>query len=381
MGVSSTNETFRRYVKKAANQFSAIWRANFVSNTIAIAELATDVAGAIVAYYDSDYRNIFYINKTSQTMINLVSPPDNYIVPSNETAILFDWEFDRGNYIGNISYELIIDEVLQNGTTTTHTYQSTSTSYYTVPLTDFDSNSSSFSWKVKVLNTQGSLLVESNMWHFSTLNNNMTVTDYDGNVYETVQIGSQIWMKSNLKVTHYADGTPISLVTSNTDWANLPDDAKAYCWYDNDISNKDDFGALYTYNAAINGSSLLENVQGVCPDGWHIPSQSEIVDFRDYLTNTYGVNYTAGALKQTGYDYWLTPNTNATNSTDFSSVGSGYRSGNDGIFSGQYEFATFHKVWSYSSLSGNFSQAYNNGQFINGTAGKTNGRSCRCIKN
>lgn len=59
----------------------------------------------------------------------------------------------------------------------------------------------------------------------------LTVTDYDGNVYQTVQIGDQIWIAENLRTTHFADGTPIPLVTGNAAWGNLGDNNtdKAYC--------------------------------------------------------------------------------------------------------------------------------------------------------
>src|SRR6056297_3651224 len=62
--------------------------------------------------------------------------------------------------------------------------------------------------------------------------NEGTVTDIDGNVYSTVQIGDQVWMAENLKTTTYNDGTSIDLVTDDTDWEN--NTTGAYCWYDND---------------------------------------------------------------------------------------------------------------------------------------------------
>ena len=72
---------------------------------------------------------------------------------------------------------------------------------------------------------------------FTTLDlSGETVTDYDGNVYQTVQIGEQIWMRENLKVTHYADGTPIDLVDNASTWEALSEADKAYCWYDNSTS-------------------------------------------------------------------------------------------------------------------------------------------------
>lgn len=103
------------------------------------------------------------------------------------------------------------------------------------------------------------------------------VVDYDGNGYDTVYIGGQVWMQENLKVTHFADGTPIPNVTGDTPWKDLENDYidKAYCWYNDDFSNKDVYGALYTFAAATNGDGSGSNVQGACPDGWHLPSDAE----------------------------------------------------------------------------------------------------------
>ena len=106
-----------------------------------------------------------------------------------------------------------------------------------------------------------------------------SVTDIDGNVYPAVLIGEQVWMKRNLEVTHYADGTPIPLIEDSTEWDALLETSKAYCWYDNDSSYRKSYGALYTWPAAMNGALSSDTnpsgVQGACPDGWHFPSDSE----------------------------------------------------------------------------------------------------------
>ena len=93
------------------------------------------------------------------------------------------------------------------------------------------------------------------------------VTDIDGNVYNALTIGTQVWMTENLKVTKYPNGNAIPLVTDNTTWGNLgnanTDDA--YCYYDNLNINRDTYGALYTYAAA----------KDACPTGWHLPTDDE----------------------------------------------------------------------------------------------------------
>ena len=97
------------------------------------------------------------------------------------------------------------------------------------------------------------------------------MTDQDGNIYKTVKIGKQVRMAENLKTTKYSNGTPIPLVETATEWQALGPAGKGYCWYDNNSDNKDTYGALYTWAAAMNGalSSSFEpsDVQGVCPTG------------------------------------------------------------------------------------------------------------------
>lgn len=116
-------------------------------------------------------------------------------------------------------------------------------------------------------------------------NANLAVKDFDGNLYKTIQIGEQIWMEENLKTTHYADGTIIQLVEDGTAWHYLEYTDKAMCYYNN--ANNSTYGALYTWAAAMNGNasstSNPSGVQGVCPDGWHLPSDDEWKELEIYL--------------------------------------------------------------------------------------------------
>jgi len=134
-----------------------------------------------------------------------------------------------------------------------------------------------------------------------------TVTDYDGNVYETIDIGTQTWIKQNLRSLHYADGSPI-------DEAYAYDDNEAYV---------SDYGRLYTWNAVMGLSkSTSGKAQGVCPDGWHVPSKVEAETLEDFLG---GHMLAGGKMKETGYTYWEEPNTGATNESGFSARGAGQR--------------------------------------------------------
>jgi len=112
------------------------------------------------------------------------------------------------------------------------------------------------------------------------------LTDYDGNVYQTVQIGEQLWMKENLKTTHYADGTAL---IDGTGAGDISDDytTKYYFANNDDESNVATYGRLYTWAAATNGVSDGETnpgeVQGACPAGWHVPADKEWIELEIYL--------------------------------------------------------------------------------------------------
>lgn len=105
-------------------------------------------------------------------------------------------------------------------------------------------------------------------------NDPSVIKDGDGNLYTSVKIGTQAWLVENLKTTRYSDGTSIPLVTDNTEWYNLS--APGYCWYDNDATgNKNAYGALYNWYTVATGK--------LCPEGWHVPDDSEWKIMEDYL--------------------------------------------------------------------------------------------------
>jgi len=99
------------------------------------------------------------------------------------------------------------------------------------------------------------------------------VEDTDGNCYETIQIGEQLWMAENLKVTHYNNGEEISY-PSDEDFGSY--DEGQYSVYDNDPSNADIYGNLYNW-------AVVGDDRGVCPDGWHVPSDEEIMELEMFL--------------------------------------------------------------------------------------------------
>lgn len=104
-----------------------------------------------------------------------------------------------------------------------------------------------------------------------------TVMDIDGNVYQTVAIGDQTWMAENLKVTHYNNGDDIPTGFTDDEWINLDDtETGAFAVYDEDPANADTFGNLYNWSA-VNDS------RGICPEGYHVPSDEEWMELESYL--------------------------------------------------------------------------------------------------
>jgi uncharacterized protein (TIGR02145 family) len=138
--------------------------------------------------------------------------------------------------------------------------------------------------------------------------NAQTITDYDGNTYSVVTIGSQVWMGKNLKSLHYSDGTVIP-----------------YTWkYNDSDSLADIYGRLYSWESAMRGQASTNNipsgVKGACPNGWHLPSLAEWL----ILINHCGGELEAGAkLKESDTTHWHPPNTGANNSTGFTALPGG----------------------------------------------------------
>lgn len=147
-----------------------------------------------------------------------------------------------------------------------------------------------------------------------------TVKDIDGNVYHVIKIGSQVWMKEDLKTTRYNDGTAIPYVAGDKEWAALRSDA--YCWYNNDESYKSVYGALYNWYTVNRGN--------ICPTGWHVSSNSDWEELIDFCG---GWDVAGGKLKEAGTAHWEAPHFGATNETGFTALPAGGR-GREGWFYG-----------------------------------------------
>ena len=217
-----------------------------------------------------------------------------------------------------------------------------------------------------------------------------TVKDVDGNLYKTVQIGSQTWMAQNLKVTRYADKVPIPNVKDKNIWFNFSDASKAYCYYNNLLSNKDTYGALYTWAATVGGAEGSDlnpsGIQGVCPDGWHVPSDIEWKQLEIYLGMTpedadkeeWRGTGIGDKMKREGTQFWKSPNSEANNATGFDALPGGYRHGSAEFL----DLGTTARFWSSSSYGyGWFRRLdYDNSAINRSSSGVYRGHSVRCVK-
>jgi uncharacterized protein (TIGR02145 family) len=137
------------------------------------------------------------------------------------------------------------------------------------------------------------------------------VKDIDGNEYKTIVIGAQTWMAENLKTTKYNDGKSIETTATNSDWNTLTNGG--FCWYNNDVKNKDTYGAIYNWYAVNTGK--------LCPTGWHVATDK---DWQTLSSNLGGTYLAGGLLKETGTTHWIDPNL-ATNETGFTALPGGTR--------------------------------------------------------
>ena len=169
-----------------------------------------------------------------------------------------------------------------------------------------------------------------------------TIKDFDGNVYNTVQIGTQCWTKENYKTTHYSDGTAIALGSGTSSSI-----AYRYC-PNNDCNNVPTYGYLYNWAAVMKGaassSANPSGVQGICPNEWHVPSDAEWTQLTNYVSSQSGYvcgtasTYIAKSLAST--TTWNSNSTNCAvgntpsnnNATGFSIVGTGWYNGSYGDF-------------------------------------------------
>lgn len=230
------------------------------------------------------------------------------------------------------------------------------------------SGSTPYYYRVRAYNTIGT----SDNSNTVTTTTNLAVTDADSNNYNVVTIGNQQWLVENLKTTKYADGTPIPNLTLDADW--IAEDGTAghdgaYCYYDNNIANKADYGALYNWYA-------VDNAHGLAPTGWRVPTDT---DFTTLVAFAGGSTVAGGKLKEQGLTHWNTPNTGATDDYGFKAMGGGFRN-HIGVFESKLILGTF---WKDSEALGNglsFDLGILSAVSVNEDYAKKSGLSVRCMR-
>lgn len=199
--------------------------------------------------------------------------------------------------------------------------------------------------------------------------NFIACTDADENNYKVVTIGTQTWMAENLKTTHYSGGDEIP---DGTGAGDILGENNPNYWfaYDDVVDNVSTYGRLYTWY------TVTDN-RNVCPDNWHIPSDTEWTILTDYLGE---MIIAGGKLKETGTVRWLSPNTEATNESGFSALPAGGRNysgifddmGSDGLWWSSTEESTTNAWYRYTF--------YNGGNVAKSNGTKEVGFSVRCVK-
>lgn len=205
------------------------------------------------------------------------------------------------------------------------------------------------------------------VWNFTTAEEEQeTCTDYDGNTYPTVEIGNQTWMTEDLRSLHYADGTAIPNVVA----------------YENNESYAATFGRLYSWEDAMNGESETNanpsGVQGVCPDGYHLPSNAE---WQELITYLGGDNVAGGKLKSTSTEHWASPNTSATNSSGFNAKASGWWGQSSGFWYFSYGVSYWTTTKEDPANIYTIALDYDYTQTFNPPLGVNNKLTVRCVKN
>ena len=218
-----------------------------------------------------------------------------------------------------------------------------------------------------------------------------TISDIDGNSYNTVLIGAQCWTKENLRVRRYNNGTSILFDTtggsggSSTTWQNLKIGAHTIYAHDSTAttpSNLTKYGYLYNWYAA-KGIYTTGNIQStdtlnICPSGWHVPTDA---DWTTLTTELGGESVAGGKMKSVGTAYWNSSNTGATNESGFSALPGGYRD-SGGSFYDVRNNAFFWSATEGATSNGRIrSLIFSNGNVTNTTFFKSVGASIRCLRN
>jgi uncharacterized protein (TIGR02145 family) len=254
-----------------------------------------------------------------------------------------------------------------------HTSDGTATGSFASTMTGLTKGTMYY---VRAYATNGSGTGYGNQFVFST-----KIDDVDGNSYNTVPIGTQVWMAENLKTTLYNNSSVIPYVTASTgpgSWPLLT--TPAYCWFNNDaITYKPLYGALYNWFAA--------SAANLCPTGWHVPTDAEYstmeltLGMSPAVINNLGFRGTDQGTQLKNTTGW-SAGENGTNTSGFSGLPGGYRYGVDGTYQAlgtwtywwTSDIGNGTEAW-YRRVDGSSTQVYRASVIYQG------GKYVRCLKN
>jgi len=184
----------------------------------------------------------------------------------------------------------------------------------------------------------------------------------------TVSVCNETWMIKNLDVSTYSNGDPIPQVTDSAQWVNLT--TGAWCYYMNDAANGPVYGKLYNWYA-------VNDPRGLAPAGYHVATHDE---WNSLVACLGGDSLAGGKIKETGFAHWLSPNTDATNSSGLKGLPAGLRD-----FDGEFiAMSSYGAWWSATEVDNTYSWAhnvyYNDGVHLGFEDLKILGYSVRCVK-
>ena len=200
--------------------------------------------------------------------------------------------------------------------------------------------------------------------------NKQTPPDGDGNTYDTIKIGNQIWMSENLKTTKFQDGTPLSNVSQvdNATWSAATASNKYWALVNGTTANTQTYGLFYNQFAVTGSTVGGATNNNLCPSGWYVPTSAEFSTLNTFL----GAN---AAIQMKSTTLWASSG-NGTNSSGFNGLPPGNRD-TDGLWSSTGANGYFWTTSSGISLRLRF----NNTFFSQFTFSSLVGFSVRCLKN
>lgn len=230
-------------------------------------------------------------------------------------------------------------------------------------------------FRLKAVNSEGTVYSDDTLFttlgssdnyiSFNTVSTYGSLTDIEGNIYKTIQIGSQTWMAENLRTLKLNDGTDIHYIENASDWNDL--NTPAYCLINTDTSI---YGALYNWYTVSS--------EKLCPEGWSVPGDQDWSVLTDYLG---GQTEAAKSLKEAGTRHWLTTNNDTNNDSGFTALPGGYRNHNGSfgdLSKSGYFWTSTIDAGSGTAFFRSMYYGYNN--VDRSSSNQKSGFSVRCIK-